>query len=201
MSDNIYILYYILTSYIIVGNTWYRKPYILILPTLWHLLKKPLLKREYAWDIAYRKFFLTFKQKFPQTKCVIVGSIRRQKEFVHDIDILVVSKEQEIIDWCKTQLENCKGFMYLDGQLSGIDTQIWFCTEENYAPMLIIRTGPQEFSRKLASIAKKKGGTFSESGLFKGTPENRGERLDSNSESNIIWLLLNRKWIHPRDRY
>ena len=132
---------------------------------------------------------------------MIAGSIRREKQFVHDIDIIVVSKEQKIIDWCKSILQNCEGFLYLSGQLKNIPTQIWFCKQENYGPMLLMRTGPQEFSRKIAIIAKRKGGTFSELGLFKGTPDNRIERLDSNSESSIIWLTLHRTWIHPKDRY
>ena len=165
------------------------------------MLEKPLLEREYALKIAYQKFYYPFKNQFPNIKCVIAGSIRREKQFVHDIDIIVVSKEQKIIDWCKSILQNCEGFLYLSGQLKNIPTQIWFCKQENYGPMLLMRTGPQEFSRKIAIIAKRKGGTFSELGLFKGTPDNRIERLDSNSESSIIWLTLHRTWIHPKDRY
>ena len=161
---------------------------------------RPLVSREYALYIAYNKFFYEFKEQFPTIKCVIAGSIRREKPFVHDIDIIVVSKEESIRNWCKNKLTDCKGFFYLSGKLKDIDTQIWFCDESNFGPMLLMRTGPMEFNRKLAMIAKRMGGTYSELGLFKGSPSDRKERIDDNTESNIIWLILHRTWIHPRYR-
>ena len=71
----------------------------------WHtlilgtLLERVLRDRESTLDTAYSKFFYPLKDFSPNTKCVIAGSIRREKPQVHDIDLLVVSKEKEIIDY------------------------------------------------------------------------------------------------------
>ena len=168
------------------------------------MLERPVYSRDYALHIAYDKFFDPFKANFSQIKCVIVGSIRREKEFVHDIDILVVSTLPEVKEWCGNKLNN-KDLLYLRGELPGlfgpIKTQVWLCNESEYGPSLLKWTGPHHFNVKLSSIAKHYGAMLSEHGLFLGTPENKIKRIDENTESNIIWLLLNRKWIHPRDRY
>ena len=165
-------------------------------------------KRNDIWPIVY-DFFLRFKNQFPNIKCNIVGSIRREKQEIHDFDIIIASKEEKIKEWCYERI-NCKRFSsplfpysfdMIQGELENIKTQIWFCVPEEYGPHLLLKTGPLTFNLTLASIAKNKGLTLSEHGLFRGTPENRGERIDENTEANIIWLLLGCKWIHPKDRY
>ena len=182
---------------IVVTTSIYRW-HTLILGTL---LERVLRDRESTLDTAYSKFFYPLKDFSPSTKCVIAGSIRREKPLVHDIDLLVVSKEKEIIDWCRNQLTDCNGYFYLSGKLDNIDCQIWFCDESNFGPALLKWTGPQTFNRRLCIVAKQMGGTLSELGLFKGSPDNRGERIDNNTEGDIIWKILHRKWIHPRDRF
>src|SRR5438094_742636 len=157
------------------------------------MLGRVLMDRETALYTAFDNFFYPFKNWFPEVKCVIAGSIRREKPEVHDIDLLVVSKRNEVIDWCRKQLTDTVGYFYLSGKLNDIPCQVWFCDESNFGPALLKWTGPQSFNRRLCIIAKQMGGTLSELGLFKGTPDNRGERIDNNSEADIIWKILGKR--------
>src|SRR5438445_2805677 len=169
------------------------------------LLERPGYKRNSVWPIIYDEFFLTFKEKWPNIKINICGSIRREIDIIHDFDVVIGSKNPEIIEWCCKRIyaelilpefrTEIKGF------LRGIPIQIWFCNPDEYGPHLLLKTGPQTFNRKLASIAKRLGLTLSEHGLFKGSPDNRQQRIDENTEANIIWIILGCKWIHPKDRY
>jgi len=167
------------------------------------MIDRPQYPRDYALQVAYDQFFFPFKERFPQIKCVIVGSIRREKELVHDIDILVVSKDQDVIKWCADKISDTRLFISefnLSGSLKEFRCQVWFCIPEEYGPALLKWTGPHGFNKMLASTAKKMGGTLSERGLFLGTPQNRGKRIDENTESSIIFKILSKQWIHPRDR-
>jgi DNA polymerase/3'-5' exonuclease PolX len=158
--------------------------------------------RNVVWPIVYNDFFLKFKAKYPQIKINIVGSIRREQQKIHDIDIIIGSKDFEIKDFC-CKLLNCNHIFSLDKLdtiFHNIPMQIWFFNESEYGPTLLQKTGPVEFNLKLASIAKRSNLTLSEHGLFKGTPENKIERIDENTEANIIWILLGRSWIHPKNR-
>ena len=122
---------------------------------------------------------------------------------IHDFDLVVGSTNLYIIKWCSKQI-NSNDFAFtskIEGFLENIPTQIWFCDESEYGPHLLLKTGPLDFNRKLASIAKLRGLTLSEKGLFIGTPENKIKRIDENTEANIIWLLLGCKWIHPKERH
>jgi DNA polymerase/3'-5' exonuclease PolX len=166
------------------------------------LLTRPEYKRNDVWPIIYEQFFLQFKAKFPQIKINIVGSIRREKQIIHDFDLIIASKDNEIKEWCCEKIEQTYNFNLdkFDGFFKKIPIQIWFCDETEYGPYLLMKTGPLYFNQKLASIAKRKGLTLSEKGLFIGTPDNKGKRIDENTEASITWILLGCKWIHPKER-
>ena len=159
-------------------------------------------KRDIVWPIVYQDFFLEFKKKWPDIKCNIVGSVRREQENIHDFDLVVGSKEQEIIKWCANKIQNklYPVFIKADGFIKNIPIQIWFCDESEYGPYLLLKTGPYNFNMKLANIAKRNGLTLSEHGLYLGTYDNKIKRIDENTEASIIWIILGCKWIHPKDR-
>src|SRR3990172_2120866 len=113
-------------------------------------------------------------------KIVIAGSILRKKEFVHDIDIVVNSQEEKI----------------------RIPTQIWFCVNEEWSPMLLEVTGPRNFNQFLRNCAKRQNMYLSSKGLFsRNIDQTPGTRIDNNTEGDIIWAILGKSWIKPEDRY
>ncbi|TLX82530.1 MAG: hypothetical protein E6L00_03500 [Thaumarchaeota archaeon] len=167
------------------------------------MLDRILYKRDIVWPIIY-DFFNEFKQKWPNIKCNIVGSVRREQENIHDFDLIIGSKNKEIMIWCAEKIQSKNYFpsnIKIDGILKNIPIQIWFCDEIEYGLYLLLKTGPLNFNQKLATVAKKQGLTLSEHGLFIGTPENKIKRIDENTEANVIWILLGCKWIHPKERY
>ena len=98
----------------------------------------------------------------------IVGSIRRKKDKVHDIDIVVKVKDRSefkrkfrMLTWIDPELKRFKikkaGPKLISGVYMNVPVDIYITTEENYEGTKLIRTGSAEFNRMLCSIALKKG--------------------------------------------
>jgi len=144
-------------------------------------------------------------------KIVIAGSILRKKEFVHDIDIVVNSQEEKIRNFCASligspvMLSKISGkyeFIEIFQEKISIPTQIWFCVNEEWSPMLLEVTGPRNFNQFLRNCAKRQNMYLSSKGLFsRNIDQTPGTRIDNNTEGDIIWAILGKSWIKPEDRY
>jgi len=159
---------------------------------------------ETAKSIAFDAFFWPFKKDFPLNQIAIAGSILRKKETVHDIDIVIGEYSQEIWNWCVHQIHSSDklGSRNMKGDLYGFHTDIWFTTPDEWAPMLLFATGPRNFNIFMRKRAKDQDMVLNHKGLFERTQENGcGPRIDNNTEGNIIWLVLHRRWILPEERY
>lgn len=159
---------------------------------------------ETAKDIAFDAFFWPFKKQFHQTQIAIAGSILRKKETVHDIDIVIGSMEPTVKEWARTKIESSdhRESLNYKGQLYGFHTDIWFTVPDEWAPMLLFATGPRPFNIFMRKRAKDQGMVLNQKGLFERTPDNEaGPRIDNNTEGNIIYHVLHRRWIPPEDRY
>jgi DNA polymerase (family 10) len=102
----------------------------------------------------------------------VAGSIRRRKEYVRDIDIVLIPSNQGQL------LAALQGI----GQIAmggnklirvktpyGIDLDIYIADERTWATLLLIRTGSKKHNIKLCTLAKKLGMTLHAdgSGLFR----------------------------------
>ena len=144
------------------------------------------------------------KQKLaslPEVKKVeIAGSIRRKKETVGDIDILVVSDNpNKVADFFVTlpQIVDVygKGKTKLSGRLDiGIDIDLRIVSEDSFGAALQYFTGSQVHNIKLRSLARKKGYKLSEYGLFKGN-----EKIAGKTEEEI-YEKLGVRYIEPEKR-
>src|SRR3989338_9168554 len=91
----------------------------------------------------------------------LAGSIRRNKPFVRDIDIVIELKPQNL-DKLKDSIFKL-GELKLKGdkliRLIIKDTQvdIYIASKENYEPLLLIRTGSKEHNVKLTTRALSMG--------------------------------------------
>jgi DNA polymerase/3'-5' exonuclease PolX len=134
--------------------------------------------------------------------CIIAGSILRKSPTPGDIDILCGTTNEIVRERCSSLIGSKPYVTKISGRFNDIPTQIWFCEPETWGPMLLEITGPRNFNQFLRVRAKKQGLFLSNQGLFVRKPDDTpGERIDNNTEGNIIWIILGRSWIPPAGRY
>ncbi len=126
-------------------------------------------------------------------RITIVGSIRRRRPWVNDIDIVLIPSdpwnlEHEVNNLArpfspKLSGDKLKRFNYT----GGVQVDLYFANEETWATLLLIRTGSKENNIRLASRAKKRGWYLKASG--EGLLNERGERIAGDSEESIFEAL------------
>ena len=88
----------------------------------------------------------------------LVGSIRRRKPIVRDIDIIIELKPQNL-DKLKDSISKLGELILKGNKLIRVITKddvqvdIYIATKENYEPLLLIRTGSKEHNVKLTTRA------------------------------------------------
>jgi DNA polymerase (family 10) len=111
----------------------------------------------------------------------LAGSIRRRKETVGDIDVLVITKKpQEIMDFF-TEMESVDEIIVKGPSKStvilkqGLDCDLRVFENEIFGAALLYFTGSKELNVELRKIAISKGMKLSEYGLFKGIDKVAGK--------------------------
>ena len=144
----------------------------------------------------------------------ITGSYRREKPHSSDIDLMVVSDEEDaiqiLLDRLRTIL-NGKVYPYSKGKdkmslivdmsdLLNSPKKIYKIdafrtTLDNQIPMLLYSTGSKEFNVSMRGKAKKLGYLLNQKGLFSG-----GKKItDLNSEKDYF-AILNMPYLEPKKR-
>lgn len=125
-------------------------------------------------------FFLaeSIKERFAtvvgSSSVEICGSIRRRKEIVKDIDILVCGDDHERLSSFFVSLPEVdevllKGDTKTSCRLqSGVEADLRVVSEAEFPFALLYFTGSKEHNVRLRSISKKKGWKLNEYGLFEG---------------------------------
>ena len=136
----------------------------------------------------------------PVLKVEIAGSIRRMKETIGDIDILVVTKENEKVMDFFTGLENVdkvilKGPSKSTVRLSDdIESDLRVINEESFGSALLYFTGSKETNIELRKVAINQGLKLNEYGLFKDN-----EQIAGKAEQEIF-QKLGMNYIEPELR-
>lgn len=123
----------------------------------------------------------------------IVGSIRREKPVVHDIDIVLIPMPYAAI--------MMGGLLTIIGELKAngnkikrvhllaenIDIDIYIATPASWATLVLIRTGSKENNIRLCTAAKRKGWQLKANGdgLFNG----HSQRIAGDTEKSIYQAL------------
>ena len=126
---------------------------------------------------------------------VAAGSVRRMKETIGDVDLLVITKKpKEVIDYFLSHVPSEKRI--------NIDVRV--LQEDVFGAGLQYFTGSKEHNVKLRTIAFKKGYTLSEYGLFsarggKRTGPERSRRIACKTEEDV-YKVLGMPYIEPELR-
>ncbi len=132
----------------------------------------------------------------------VAGSVRRRKESIGDIDILVSSKQpQKVMDvFCNYALVERvlgKGETKSSVQLSaGVNADLRVVDADVFGAALHYFTGSKEHNVAVRSLGIKKGMTINEYGVHKGTAEKKGKLLASRTEEDV-YKAVGLPWIPP----
>ncbi|MEW6096062.1 MAG: DNA polymerase/3'-5' exonuclease PolX [bacterium] len=140
-------------------------------------------------------------QKLPEvSKISPAGSLRRLKETIGDIDILVTGKNgRKIIDYFVhlPQVKEILASGETKGSIiteDGIQVDLRVVEEDSFGAALQYFTGSKAHNIKLRELAKKKGLKINEYGVFKGE-----EKIGGKNEEEV-YQALNLPWIPPEIR-
>ncbi len=116
------------------------------------------------------------KERFEQITSphavALCGSIRRKKEIVRNIDILVADDDWDRISSCFVSMPEVEEVLLQNEKKtscrlhSGIQADLRVVNKESFPYALVYFTGSREHNAKLRGIAKKKGLRLNEYGLF-----------------------------------
>jgi DNA polymerase (family 10) len=122
----------------------------------------------------------------------VAGSIRRQRSFPRDIDIVLIPSdswnlEAEVLNLARPFKPKLNGEKLKRFSLNGVQVDLYYATEETWATLLLIRTGSAAHNIKLAALAKKRGWHLCADG--QGLFDESGKRIAGESEESIFKAL------------
>lgn len=129
----------------------------------------------------------------------VVGSIRRRRPWVNDIDLVLIPTDlwglhHEIMGLGQVKLSGNK---IIRVELGNTKVDIYVASEETWATLLLIRTGSTANNIRLCSRAKERGWHLHAdgSGLF----NDKGERVAGDTEISI-YNALGLRYREPWER-
>jgi DNA polymerase (family 10) len=127
----------------------------------------------------------------------VVGSIRRGRAWVNDIDIVAIPHEEKILAGGFFNVQHLVasitgdqphgGHSYLACSYRQISVDIYLATPSSWGTLLLIRTGSKQHNIKLCTLARDKGWQLHASGqgLFDGS----NRRIAGDTEESIFKAL------------
>lgn len=134
-------------------------------------------------------------------KVEVAGSLRRRKETIGDIDILVTSNNPEKVKNFFTNMKDveqvlAQGPTKSSIRMEGIQVDLRVLPEKHYGAALLYFTGSQQHNIALRKIAIKKGMKLSEYGVFL----KKGNKLIASKTEEECYKKLGLKYIEPEIR-
>lgn len=133
----------------------------------------------------------------------IVGSIRRQKDLIRDIDIVVYNDYDFEIGTINNKIKAIFGTNLtndrpnMNGQHEGMGINLFIATPQTLGAMMLHSTGPWELNRAMRSLAKDQGWKLNQYGLYDRKTDD--VILQSRRELDFF-SALGMPWVEPRDR-
>ena len=165
------------------------------------LLKKGRERMPLSTAMRVADEFAVSLKKLPEVKNIsTAGSLRRQKETVRDIDILVISRQPEKIMNAFTSLPAVKEVLAKGETKSSVRTEddiqvdCRVVEEKSFGAALIYFTGSKNFNIKIRQLAIKNGLKVNEYGVFK------GERFVCGKTEEEVFKIIGMPYIEPELR-
>lgn len=119
----------------------------------------------------------------------VVGSIRREKPYPGDIDILLIPGNQGKLAVALQALGEARsvGMKLSQRVYKGVQVDLYFATPETWFTLLLIRTGSAKHNIKLTTLAKRKGWHLYANG--RGLFNEREEQIAGESEESFFYAL------------
>jgi DNA polymerase (family 10) len=133
-------------------------------------------------------------------KIVVAGSVRRRKETIGDVDLLVISRRPKpVMDFFVSMPEVARVFAHGETKSavklkSGLDVDLRVVPEESYGAALNYFTGSKSHNIALREIAIKKGYKLNEYGLWK------GKRQIAGRSEEELYKALGMDYVEPEMR-
>jgi len=133
----------------------------------------------------------------------VAGSVRRQKPFPQDVDIVLIPSdpwnlEGEVLALARPFQPKLSGEKLKRFDYNGAQVDLYYATQETWATLLLIRTGSKENNIRLCNLAKKKGWHLAASG--EGLLDENGQRVAGDSEESI-YEALGLPYQRPEERW
>ena len=119
----------------------------------------------------------------------VVGSLRRRRPWVHDIDLVLIPASQAELYKRLLELKGTigvKGGKLIRMYTPAISIDIYLATPETWGTLLLIRTGSRSHNIKLCALAKLQGMKLHADGS--GLTKN-GDRIAGDTEESIFEAL------------
>ena len=135
-------------------------------------------------------------------KVIIAGSFRRKKEIIGDLDIVILTKQPELVLKKIVKMDFVKEVLGVGSEkatiISSDNIQIDFrvFTSEEFGAGLLYFTGDKQHNIWLRKIAIKKGLKLNEYGLFE---KRTGKRIAGATEKEV-YDKLRLRFINPEER-
>ncbi len=165
------------------------------------ILKRGKERMTLAKGLIVTEQFIRVLKKMPEIKQIsTAGSLRRQKETVRDIDILVISDKPKKIMDTFTRLPLVSDIL-AEGQTKAsvrtkedIQVDCRVVEEKSFGAALLYFTGSKNFNIKLRQLAIRKGLKINEYGMF------RKNKFVAGKTEEEIFKLLGMAYIEPELR-
>ncbi len=144
-----------------------------------------------------------------QSRIVIAGSYRRRVEVIHDIDVLIVTKEEDGLERflkaikkkytvvvCSLGKEKMSTLILLNKTVGYVRLDCFQVKPKYSVAMLLYLTGSKEHNVKMRHIAKKKGYVLNQLGCYR-----NGKRLIGLRSERDYFDLLNIQYKDPWERF
>ena len=129
----------------------------------------------------------------------VVGSIRRRRPFVHDIDLLLIPANpgKLLVALQGIGEKRRGGGKNEERRYKGEQVDLYFATPDTWACLLLIRTGSAAHNIKLTSLAKGRGWHLYASGG--GLVNEKGERVAGETEESFF-AAFGLRYLQPWER-
>jgi len=146
------------------------------------------------------EFVGSLKQLHEVKKIAAAGSLRRQKETVRDIDILVVSEKAKKVMQAFTQIDSVKDIL-AEGETKAsvrtkedVQVDCRVVESKSFGAALLYFTGSKNFNIKIRQLAIKKGLKINEYGVFK------DDKFICGTTEQEIFRTLGMSYVEPELR-